>query len=398
MSFVRPDTVFLDLGANVGIFSLQVARRVMTLGKVHAFEPQIRLAGLLRRSAVLNGLAEARGAATIEIHAVGVSDRKQPMGFVIPEGHLGGGRVIEAMADRSVIVVRLDDYFGADFCCDLVKIDVEGHELPALRGMEKILANSTRVKVLFEKLGRNQGSEKGIERFLDKLGFSLYGVTPPATLVPFKAGDLAQWDGYALAAKNGDPDLQELIRARFCIYPSQLALGSAIVEDGILKCEGAVGQVAFHGPYWFLPRGMYRIRLHGELKGDLIVTIATRFGYPLTTCKFADAATSIDFCVERDAVLFECVARLAAEKTALSLQKIDGRSTLSSALLRIRRPPFAGCPARRKPSPLNRGADCERSRRDAIERALDLMDPAKRRSPEDFRAPRSRTSGSSTSG
>ena len=89
MSFVRPDTVFLDLGANVGIFSLQVARRVMTLGKVHAFEPQIRLAGLLRRSAVLNGLAEARRAATIEIHAVGVSDRNGRMGFVIPEGHLG---------------------------------------------------------------------------------------------------------------------------------------------------------------------------------------------------------------------------------------------------------------------------------------------------------------------
>ena len=40
MSFIRPDTVFLDLGANIGIFSLQVGRRVMGAGKVYAFEPQ----------------------------------------------------------------------------------------------------------------------------------------------------------------------------------------------------------------------------------------------------------------------------------------------------------------------------------------------------------------------
>ena len=39
-SFVRPDTVFLDVGANIGIFSLKVAARLNERGRVYAFEPQ----------------------------------------------------------------------------------------------------------------------------------------------------------------------------------------------------------------------------------------------------------------------------------------------------------------------------------------------------------------------
>ena len=72
LSFVRPDTVFLDIGANVGIFSLLVGRRVRAQGKVHAFEPQTHLAELLKRSAFLNGLGSLEGAGVIETHSVGV--------------------------------------------------------------------------------------------------------------------------------------------------------------------------------------------------------------------------------------------------------------------------------------------------------------------------------------
>jgi FkbM family methyltransferase len=323
MSFVRPDTIFLDLGANVGIFSLQVGRRVMGAGKVYAFEPQANLIGLLRRSAFLNGLGALNGTGTIESHDLGVSDKNGKVGFTIPRGHLGGGHVSDTGAAQNVSIVRLDDFLGADFTCDLVKIDVEGHELPALRGMEKILANSRQVRILFEKMGRDHGYEKDIEDFFGKLNFKLYGVAANAILVPLESGDLAQWDGYALAGKVGDPDLEELNRRRFSIYPSQLSLRSATIENGVLKCKGAVEQIAFHGPYWFLPRGQHRIQMHGELKGDLTITIATRFGYPLTACRLADGATSTDFTIERDAVLFECVARPETVETELSLQRIE---------------------------------------------------------------------------
>ena len=102
-----------------------------------------------------------------------------------------------------------------------------------------------------------------------------------------------------------------------------MSLQAASIENGVLKSNGPIGQIAFHGPYWFLPRGQYHIRLHGELKGDLAMTIATRFGYPLTACMFANGATSSAFIVERDAVLFECVARPATDGTELSLHRIE---------------------------------------------------------------------------
>ena len=324
MSFVRPDTVFLDIGANVGIFSLQVGHRVRAAGKVYAFEPQAHLTNLVRRSAFLNGLGSLGGVGTIESHGVGVSDKDAKVGFKIPLGHLGGGRIVrEPSDDKMVSVVRLDSFFGEDFTCDLVKIDVEGHELQALHGMERILANSRQVKVLFENMGIAEGRGSAIEDFLRKLNFKLYGVADNASLVPLKVGGLAQWDGYALAGKAGDPELEELNRRRFFIYPNQLSLQAATIEDGVLTFKGDVGKIAFHGPYWFLPRGQYRVKLHGELRGSLGMTVATRFGYPLTTCMFADGATSSDFTIERDAVLFECVARPATPETEIRLKRIE---------------------------------------------------------------------------
>jgi FkbM family methyltransferase len=305
------------------MFALPVARRLAGTGKVWAFEPQAHLTDLLRRSAFLNGLSAPNGVGRIESHCLGVSDRNRKMGFVFPDGNLGGGRVSEGEANHSVSVVRLDDFLGTDFKCDLVKIDVEAHELQALRGMEKILANSSQVKILFEKLGRDQGYEKDIEDFFDQLKFNLYGVTDHATLVPLKRGDLALWDGYALAGKVGNPDLKELNRRRFFIYPSHLGLRSATMRDGVIKGRGDAGQIIFHGPYWFLPRGQYRMQLHGKLEGSVAITIATRFGYPLTECQFTEGATSSDFTIGRDAVFFECVARSTMSVTQLSLERIE---------------------------------------------------------------------------
>ena len=67
LSFVKDDSIFLDIGANLGFFSLQVARRVQKYGKVHAFEPHPRLAELLYRNAYINGFCYV-----IECHRIGL--------------------------------------------------------------------------------------------------------------------------------------------------------------------------------------------------------------------------------------------------------------------------------------------------------------------------------------
>ena len=83
----------------------------------------------------------------------------------------------------------LDQVMGDDFQCDLVKIDVEGHELPVLHGMSGIVARSPNVKILFEKLGRN-GVENVIEAYFAEKGFDLYKVGGGARLEKLPAGGL----------------------------------------------------------------------------------------------------------------------------------------------------------------------------------------------------------------
>ena len=56
LSFTAPETVFLDIGANIGYFSLLLAQRLSGQGHVYAFEPHPQFVDLLARNLFLNGL------------------------------------------------------------------------------------------------------------------------------------------------------------------------------------------------------------------------------------------------------------------------------------------------------------------------------------------------------
>lgn len=323
-SFVRCDTVFLDVGANLGFFSLQVAPRA-PFGRVHAFEPHPDLVRLMRASAYLNGLTQLSGEGRIAIHEFGLSDRDEELMFSYPDDHLGGGGVGAGRGARSMKapVRRLDTLMGADFVCDLIKMDVEGHEPHVFSGMLETLSRSRDVKVLFEKLEANVGFEPALEKTLRSLGFSLYGVAPHATLAPIAEDALRAFSGYVLAAR--DPDLAGS-RNRISIFPRQFStrpetLVSCTKEE--LRAAGDTDAILFHGPYWILPRGVHRLTLKGEVEGPLRVAIAARFGHPVHVVDWDPAVGEIIFSCPRDLQHFEIVGRAGAGKTTLRLERID---------------------------------------------------------------------------
>lgn len=129
--------VFLDIGANVGLYSLVAARAAGSEGRVLAFEANPPVMQRLAFNIASNPPDET-GLARIDLIGKAVTGENGPVTFAPPVGNLGEGRVLDdgETQDGSFTVkgIRLEDCL-ADYGIthtDIMKIDIEGHELHAL--------------------------------------------------------------------------------------------------------------------------------------------------------------------------------------------------------------------------------------------------------------------------
>jgi FkbM family methyltransferase len=323
-SFIDDDTTtFVDAGANLGYFSLLIGARLPPSGKVFAFEPHPRLAELARRNAFINGLESV-----VTVYPFGLSDTETDTDFSFPKGHLGGGLIGSNDRPDQFDVVRsrvrrLDDVLDADVTVDLMKIDVEGHEPAVMRGMQQIAARSQQLKILFECLGTHVSRASQIEAALHPLGFQLYRIGVGAQLSPLAPGELADFSGYVLAARPGQVDT--LDRRRFSIPPSRLvAPGAPPLRPGdVLVSEGAPSQILFHGPYWFLRSGIWMLKIHGRIDGEIDVLLTERFGHVTKTQRLSAAKMQWQFHNEQHLIQFEIVGRSASRNARVEIERLE---------------------------------------------------------------------------
>ena len=148
---VRPGDTVVDVGANWGYFTLAAAHWAGAAGRVVALEPEPRLFATLRANVELNGLSQV---ATLPI-AAGETDGE--LGFVAYDADAENRGVSRAAAageraDFRSRVQPLDDVLderGVPFAW-LLKIDIEGGEYEALRGMRRGLLKGRYAYVLLE--------------------------------------------------------------------------------------------------------------------------------------------------------------------------------------------------------------------------------------------------------
>ena len=136
----------LDVGANIGYFTLLLARLVGPDGEVFSFEPDPEHFSLLTRSVALNGFGQVRafneaagaGPATLRLYRSGVNS--------------GMHRLYESVVCSAeyvtVPVCRIDAKITGPV--DFIKLDIEGYEWFALRGMDVMVRNSPNVTLLME--------------------------------------------------------------------------------------------------------------------------------------------------------------------------------------------------------------------------------------------------------
>ena len=140
--FFKPGLRFLDVGANVGYFSLLVAKQCPG-ARIVAFEPHPLTSQVLALNAWGAG-------ADITPYALALSDGDRILALSTADTNLGDTRT-RASASGSMLcpAAPLDDVLP-DAVFDLVKIDVQGFEVEAIGGMAGMIARSPQVVIVAE--------------------------------------------------------------------------------------------------------------------------------------------------------------------------------------------------------------------------------------------------------
>ena len=143
-----PGNVAVDAGANIGIYSQFLARCVRPAGAVYSFEPAPENFERLR--------AAARGFPNMHILQAAVGERSDKSELYLSDTLNVDHRtyLIDNSARRVVQIemVALDDYFKPGQRVDLIKMDIQGYEVRALRGASRVLADNPAAKLLLEAL------------------------------------------------------------------------------------------------------------------------------------------------------------------------------------------------------------------------------------------------------
>lgn len=162
--WVKPGDWVIDAGANVGNYAARLSDLVGASGRVFAFEPIPETFELL--TANIGQLANRN----VTLFNVAVSDEAGLKGMSVPVmqngmrnpymAHLGG----EDVAGLAVMCLPIDR-LQIPRRVSLVKIDVEGHELPALRGMRALLDRDHPLLVV-------EGRSEEVASYLGSLGYT----------------------------------------------------------------------------------------------------------------------------------------------------------------------------------------------------------------------------------
>lgn len=142
---VRPGDTVLDIGANIGAHTLPLARLVGARGRVVAFEPTRFAAGKLAANVALNPELAAR-ICLHRVMLVGAGTDALPEALysswpLFADGELHPGHRGRLMDTAGARAATLDELTREMALAEihLIKLDVDGHELPVLRGAHESL-------------------------------------------------------------------------------------------------------------------------------------------------------------------------------------------------------------------------------------------------------------------
>ena len=191
-SEIGPGDVVLDIGANIGYYTLIFAKCVGPAGRVFAFEPEPGNFALLQENVATNGYRN------VTLARLAVSDRAGRARLFLDADNAGDCRMYDSHDQRpsvDIATVRLDDHLASLDRIDLIKMDIQGAEPAALRGMRGLLERHRQVRLLLE---------------FWPYGLQLFGADPKEFLDTLREAGFALWnlnERRGGLARTGVPEL-----------------------------------------------------------------------------------------------------------------------------------------------------------------------------------------------
>jgi FkbM family methyltransferase len=173
---LKEGDVFIDVGANVGYYTLLASKKVGITGHVYSFEPETENYEILKQNIILNNLQNV----TIEKKAV--ANKAGRMKLYLNPTNKGDHSLRDDKLNREyqeVDVISLDDYFK-DKKIDFIKIDVQGADVLVVQGAKGIISNNPNILIVSEFSSMNFRKMNTDPRVylddLSKIGFEFYNI------------------------------------------------------------------------------------------------------------------------------------------------------------------------------------------------------------------------------
>jgi FkbM family methyltransferase len=206
---LKPGMTFVDAGANMGLYSVFAARRVSPGGTVVAIEPSGREFEILQKNVKLNALTNVR------MRRKALSDRASELELsVAPQGRSGhntlGAFGYDTPLDHRerVQAEKLDDLVHSEGLVrvDVIKMDIEGAEMAALRGAAETLGQFKPVLLIElsdRSLQHQETSSREVLAMLEQKGYRIF-CFDLATGSPVPLKPRPYFDSENVVAMTGD--------------------------------------------------------------------------------------------------------------------------------------------------------------------------------------------------
>jgi FkbM family methyltransferase len=234
-SFLQPESVVLDIGANFGLYTATSASFVKNHGRLYSFEANPHTFDLLRRTLYANRLMQRPN--VIAVNAlIGECAGRRTLHY-LPQ-FLGGATATDVShwgaEKRSVEIdmIMIDEFLPEGLPVDLVKIDVEGHEPFVIRGMQKTIRRSPNIRIFVEFVEAFLAHTVSAEQFaeeIDRLGLRICRILPGFRLELVEHRRKLRGANFCLLTRTPEADIAHARRA-WNRLPARLGRGIRRLE------------------------------------------------------------------------------------------------------------------------------------------------------------------------